>query len=60
MPASPPITTLSHKFPLKGVYGAEENLVKQVTALSGAKNPLFTANISVEQIPYSKRSKLTS
>ncbi|ABV14378.1 hypothetical protein HMPREF0208_05027 [Citrobacter koseri] len=48
MPASPLITTLPHKFPLKGVYGAEEKLVKQVRTLTGVKNPMYTANISVD------------
>jgi hypothetical protein len=28
MPVSPLLTTLTHKFPPKGVYGAREKLVK--------------------------------
>ncbi|ABX65595.1 hypothetical protein SEEM5278_08493 [Salmonella enterica subsp. enterica serovar Montevideo str. CT_02035278] len=48
MPVSPLLTTLSHKFPLEGVYGAEEKLVKQVTTLTEVKKPMFTANICVD------------
>ncbi|PKD90266.1 hypothetical protein CWS33_09150 [Escherichia coli] len=59
MLASPLIPTLPHNFPLKGVYGAEEKLVKPVTRHTEVKNPMFTANISVVYFTSNVRSKLT-
>jgi hypothetical protein len=43
MPASPLLATLTHKFPHKGVYGAEEKLVKPASLPTELKNPLFAA-----------------
>jgi hypothetical protein len=42
MPVSPLLTTLTHKFPPKGVYGAREKLVKPGLSLYEPERALFT------------------
>jgi hypothetical protein len=45
MPASPPLSTFTHKSPPKGVYGAEEKLVKPALVLYELKNSIKGTNI---------------
>jgi len=42
MPASPLLTTLTHKFPPEGVYGAREKLVKPGLSLYRRESTVFT------------------
>jgi hypothetical protein len=58
MPASPLFTTFTHKFPHKGVYGAEENLVKPALRPEELKIPLMTADIRPVYFFINQRGKL--